>query len=270
MKSAWIDAHRGGQRQGLSDAQLTLLLQAIHAESGGAYGSPRMVRALRARGLSASKARVERLMREHGLRGRHRRRYRVTTDSSHRLPVAENLLARDFRPSAPNQVWSADITDLWTDEGWLYLAVVLDLFNREVVGWSMRARMDAELVISALGMAYARRRPPPGLLHHSDRGSQYASHAFQQRLRRYAMRCSMSRRGNCWDNAPTESWFNSFKRERVFGERFPTRQAMRVTAFEYIEVFCNRKRLHSTLSYRSPVEFMQQWEASQRRDQAVA
>ncbi|WP_369613403.1 IS3 family transposase [Marichromatium sp. PS1] len=294
VKYAWIDAHRGAhglrrlcallgvsasgyrawqrgsQRQGLSDAQLTLLLQAIHAETGGAYGSPRIVRALRARGLSASKARVERLMRAHGLRGRHRRRYRVTTDSSHRLPVAENLLARDFRPSAPNQVWSADITYLWTDEGWLYLAVVLDLFNREVVGWSMRARMDAELVISALDMAHARRRPPPGLLHHSDRGSQYASHAFQQRLRRYAMRCSMSRRGNCWDNAPTESWFNSFKHERVFGERFPTREAMRATAFEYIEVFYNRKRLHSTLGYRSPVEFMQQWEARQRRDQTVA
>ncbi|TCW36333.1 integrase-like protein [Marichromatium gracile] len=134
----------------------------------------------------------------------------------------------------------------------------------------MRARIDAELVISALDMAHARRRPPPGLLHHSDRGSQYASHAFQQRLRRYAMRCSMSRRGNCWNNAPTESWFNSFKHERVFGERFPTREAMRATAFEYIEVFYNRKRLHSTLGYRLPVEFMQQWEANQRRDQAVA
>ncbi|AHF04317.1 transposase ISRSO8 [Marichromatium purpuratum 984] len=128
----------------------------------------------------------------------------------------------------------------------------------------MRVRIDAELVISALDMAHARRRPPPGLL------SQYASHAFQQRLRRYAMRCLMSRCGNCWDNAPTESWFNSFKHERVFGERFPTREAMRATAFEYIEVFYNRKRLHSTLGYRSPVEFMQQWAARQRRDQTVA
>ncbi len=285
MKYAWIDAHRdsfalnelcdvlavsvggyrawqgGGtpDRQGLTDAQLLALIQSIHAGLKGAYGSPRMVRELRARGFSASKARVERLMREHGIRGRHKRRYQATTDAKHGLPVADNLLARDFAPSGPNQVWSADITYLWTDEGWLYLAIVLDLFNREVVGWSLKPRMTADLVGDALSMGWFRRKPAPGLIHHSDRGSQYASQAFQAKLAEYGMVCSMSRKGNCWDNAPTESWFNSFKNERVFGERFATRDAMTATAFEYIEVFYNRKRLHSTLGYTSPVQYLKDW-----------
>ncbi len=221
MKYAWIAAHRdnfalnelcdvlavsvggyrawqgGGtpDRQGLTDAQLVALIRSIHAELKGAYGSPRMVRELRARGFSASKARVERLMREHGIRGRHKRRYKATTDSKHSLPVAENLLARDFTPSGPNQVWSADITYLWTDEGWLYLAIVLDLFNREVVGWSLKPRMTADLVGDALTMGWFRRKPAPGLIHHSDRGSQYASHAFQATLAQYGMVCSMSAAG---------------------------------------------------------------------------
>ena len=296
MKYAWIDTHRadyalnelcdvlevsvsgyrawkrGGtpDRQGLTDAQLLALIQSIHAELKGAYGSPRMVRELRARGFSVSKARVERLMREHGLRGRHKRRYKATTDSKHSLPVAENLLQRDFTPSGPNQVWTSDITYLWTDEGWLYLAIVLDLFNREVVGWSLKPRMTADLATDALTMAWFRRQPPPGLLHHSDRGSQYASHAFQEALADYGMRGSMSRKGNCWDNAPTESWFNSFKNERVFGERFSTWEAMKATAFEYIEVFYNRKRLHSTLGYTSPVQFLKDWIKTQQDEKQVA
>jgi putative transposase len=246
MKYAWIDAHRqdfaladlcvalkvsvsgyrawkrGGtpERLRLTDAQLVALIRAIHAELKGAYGSPRMVRELRARGFPASKERVERLMRQHNIRARHKRRYKVTTDSKHHLPVAENLLARDFQPSAPNQVWTSDITYLWTAEGWLYLAIVIDLFNREIVGWSLKPRMTANIVTDALTMAWFRKRPAPGLLHHSDRGSQYASQAFQDKLRGYGMTCSMSRKGNCWDNAPTESWFNSFKNERVHG--FPT------------------------------------------------
>lgn len=296
MKYAWIDAQRnrfalnelcdvlevsvggyrawrcGGtpDRRGLRDAQLLALIQSIDAELKGAYGSPRMVRELRARGFSASKARVERLMREHGIRGRHKRRYKATTDSTHSLPVAENLLARDFTPSGPNQFWSADITYLWTDEGWLYLAIVLDLFNREVVGWSLKPRMTADLVTDALTMGWFRRKPAPGLIHHSDRGSQYASHAFQAKLAEYGMRGSMSRKGNCWDNAPTESWFNSFKNERVFGERFATRDAMKATAFAYIEVFYNRKRLHSTLGYTSPVQFLKDWINTGQGEQQVA
>lgn len=244
--------------------------QAIHAELKGAYGSPRMVRELRGRGFPASKERVERLMREPGIRARHKRRYKATTDSKHRLPVADNLLARNFAPMAPNQAWTSDITYLWTDEGWLYLAIVLDLFNREVVGWSLKPRMTADIVTDALTMAWFRRRPAPGLIHHSDRGSQYASQALQAKLTEYGMTGSMSRKGNCWDNAPTESWFNSFKNERVHGERFATRAEMKAEAFEYIEAFYNRKRRHSTLGYRSPTQFLQDWMSAQQQEKQVA
>ena len=159
---------------------------------------------------------------------------------------------------------------LWTDEGWLYLAIVLDLFNREVVGWSLKPRMSADLVIDALSMAWFRRKPASGLLHHSDRGSQYASHAFQEKLAEYGMLCSMSRKGNCWDNAPTESWLNSFKNERIFGERFASHEAMKATAIEYIEVFYNRTRLHSTLGYTSPLQFLKDWNATQLEENQVA
>ena len=266
---AWT---RGGQpdRKRLTDTQMLTLIRAIHAEIKGAYGSPRMVRELRARGFPAGKERVERLMRENGIHARHKRRYKVTTDSKHGLPVADNLLDRNFTPVAPNQVWTSDITYLWTDEGWLYLAIVLDLFNREVVGWSMKPRMTADIVTDALTMAWFRRRPAQGLMHHSDRGSQYASHAFQDKLKEYGMVCSMSRKGNCWDNAPTESWFNSFKNERVHGIRYATHAAMKATSFEYIEAFYNRKRQHSTLGYRSPIQFLENWLSEQQKKKLVA
>jgi transposase InsO family protein len=194
---------RGGKsdRCRLTDSQMRALIRAIHEQLKGAYGSPRMVLELRARGFSASKARVERLMRENGIRARHKRRFKATTDSKHNLPIAPNLLDRHFTPAAPNQVWTADITYLWTDEGGLYLAIVLDLFNREVVGWSLKLRMTADIAADALTMAWFRRKPAPGLLHHSDRGSQYASQAFQDKLTEYGMTCSISRKGNCWDNA---------------------------------------------------------------------
>ena len=192
---------RGGKanRRRLTDAQLLALIRAIHEELKGAYGSPRMVLELRARGFAAGKERVERLMREHDIRARHKRRFIVTTDSDHKLPIAPNLLDRNFTPAAPNQVWTSDITYLWTDEGWLYLAIVLDLFNREVIGWSLNPRMTADIVTDALTMAWFRRKPTPGVMHHSDRGSQYASHAFQDKLTEYGMICSMSRKGNCWE-----------------------------------------------------------------------
>jgi len=257
-------------RKRLTDAQMLSLIQAIHAELKGAYGSPRMVRELRARGFPASKARVERLMQQNGIRARHKRRYRATTNSRHGLPVAPNLLDRRFRPSAPNQVWTSDITYLWTDEGWLYLAIVLDLFNREVIGWSIKPRMTSELVTDALTMAWFRRRPAPGLIHHSDRGSQYASQAFQNRLKTYGMTCSMSRKGNCWDNAPTESWFNSFKNERIHGTRFTSHRQMEAESFEYIEVFYNRKRQHSTLKYKSPAQYLDEWMNAQNTQKQVA
>ena len=259
-----------GDRKWLTDSQMLTLIRAIHAELKGAYGSPRMVRELRRRGFPASKPRVEKLMRENGIRARHQRRYKATTDSKHGLPVADNLLDRNFTPTASNQVWSSDITYLWTDEGWLYLAIVLDLFNREVVGWSLKPRMTTDIVTDALTMAWFRRRPATGLIHHSDRGSQYASHAFQDKLAEYGMLCSMSRKGNCWDNAPTESWFNSFKNERVFGECFETRDEMRAMAFEYIEVFYNRRRLHSTLGYRSPCQMLSHWRLERQQEKQIA
>jgi transposase InsO family protein len=263
---------RGGtpDRKRLTDSQMLAVIRAIHAELRGAYGSPRMVRELRRRGFAAAKERVERLMRENGIRARHKRRYKVTTDSKHGLPVAENLLERNFTPAAPNQVWTSDITYLWTDEGWLYLAIVLDLFNREVIGWSMKPRMTTDIVIDALTMAWFRRRPEPGAMHHSDRGSQYASHAFQDKLKEFGMTCSMSRKGNCWDNAPTESWFNSFKNERYHGRRYATHADMKAASFEYIEVFYNRTRQHSTLGYCSPIQFLDQWRSEQNQEKLAA
>lgn len=296
MKYAWVDAQHGEygvdemcrvldvsesgyrswksggkpQRKRLTDAQMLALIQAIHEEFKAAYGSPRIVRELRLRGFPASKPRVERLMQENGIKAKHKRRFKVTTDSKHNLPIAPNLLERNFTPAAPNQVWTADITYLWTNEGWLYLAIVIDLFNREVVGWSLKPRMTADIVTDALTMAWFRRKPAAGLIHHSDRGSQYASHAFQAKLAEYGMLCSMSRKGNCWDNAPTESWFGSFKNERVYGERFETRDEMIAMAFEYIEVFYNRKRLHSTLAYKSPMQFLNDWISSQPQEKQVA
>jgi putative transposase len=195
---AWKSGGRSNGRR-LRDPQLLALICAIHAQLKGAYGSPRMVKEIRGRGFSASKERVQRLMRENGIRARHKRRYKATTDSKHALPIAPNLLNRNFVPAAPNQAWSADLTYVWTDEGWLYLAIVLDLFNREVVGWSIKPRMTADIVIDALTMAWFRRKPAPGLMHHSDRGSQYASHAFRDKLTEYGMVCSMSRKANCWD-----------------------------------------------------------------------
>ena len=296
MKYAWIDVHRkvyplpamcetltvsvsgyrawkrGGspKRKRLTDAQMLALIQAIHKALKGAYGSPRMVRELRARGYPAAKSRVERLMRENGIRARHKRRYKATTDSNHRLAVAANLLDRNFSPAAPNQAWSADITYIWTDEGWLYLAVVLDLFNREIVGWSIKPKMTANIVMDALTMAWFRRQPAAGLIHHSDRGSQYASHAFQGKLAAYGMVCSMSRKGNCWDNAPAESFFNSLKNERVHAARYATREDAIADLFDYIEVFYNRSRRHSTLGYHSPVQFLQDWITHQHERKMVA
>ena len=263
---------RGGTptRKRLTDTQTLAVIRAIHDELKGAYGSPRMVRELRLRGFTAGKERVERLMRENGIRARHKRRYKVTTDSKHGLPVAENLLDRNFTPAAPNQVWTSDITYLWTDEGWLYLAIVLYLFNREVIGWSLKPRMTTDIVTDALTMAWFRRRPETGVMHHSDRGSQYASHAFQDKLKEFGMTCLMSRKGNCWDNAPTESWFNSFKNERYHGLRYATHADMKAASFEYIEVFYNRTRQHSTLGYCSPIHYLDRWRNEQNQGKLAA
>ena len=263
---AWRSGGKRSQR--LTDAQLLVLIQAIHTQFKGAYGSPRMHQELRERGYRVGKARVERLMRSHGIRARHKRRWKATTDSQHTLPVAQNLLARDFCPCGPNQSWGADITYIATDEGWLYLAVVIDFFNREIVGWSLKERLTADLVTDALTMAWFRRRPAPGLIHHSDRGVQYASQAFQAKLAEYGMRCSMSRKGNCWDNAPTESFFNSLKNERVHGQRYRMRADAKADVFEYIEIFYNRVRRHSTLGQTSPERFLNAWLLDQEKQAA--
>ena len=209
-------------------------------------------------------------MRENAIRGWHKRRYKATKDTKHALPVAANVLDRNFSPSAPNQAWGADLTYVWTDEGWLYLAIVLDLFNREIVGWSIKPQMTADIVTDALTMAWFRRRPAPGLLHHSDRGSQYASPLFQDKLKDYGMICSMSRKGNCWDNAPTESFFGSLKNERVHDTRYATRAEAIADLFDYIEVFYNRSRRHSTLGYKSLAQFLNDWITTQHEHNLAA
>ena len=248
-----------GPKQWLSDEALLKRIREIHEETKAAYGSPRIYQELKGCGIPVSKGRVERLMREHGLRGRHKRRFKATTDSKHTLPVAPNRLEQNFETERPDQAWTADITYIATAEGWLYLAIVLDLYSRQIVGWAMRERMTKELVIDALRMAWFRRRPPPGLIHHSDRGSQYCSHDFQKQLATYGMLASMSRKGNCWDNATSESFFNSLKNERVHGSRYETRDEARADLFEYIEVFYNRSRRHSALGGQSPAAVYEAW-----------
>ena len=197
-------------------------------------------------------------MRQAGLRAVVGRRFRLTTDSEHALPVAQNLLGRNFGAAKANVKWASDITYLWTDEGWLYLAVVLDLFSRRVVGWCMQPSLDRSLVLKALEAAVGQRCPETNLLHHSDRGSQYASGEFQSVLRKQGIVASMSRKANCWDNAPVESFFGTLKQELVNCRRFATREAARREVFEYIEVWYNRQRRHSSLGYVSPAEFERQ------------
>ena len=194
-------------------------------------------------------------MRALNLRVKQKCKYKVTTDSKHQLPVAENVLNRQFLPAAPNQAWGTDITYLWTQEGWIYLAVVIDLYSRRVVGWAMDRRMKKSLVLRALMMAINLRQPPPGLIHHSDRGSQYASLAYQVLLKQHGMLCSMSRKGNCWDNAPIERFFSSLKREWTGDRLYRTRQAAIADVREYVAVYYNSKRLHSTLGYKTPMNY---------------
>jgi len=243
--------------------ELVGAIEEIHAEVKQRYGSPRMAAELTARGHDCSENTVAKLMREHGIKAKAPRRFVRTTDSNHRLPVADNLLARDFEPSGPNESWSADITYVPTREGWVYLAVVEDLFSRMVVGWSMAETMESRLVVDALGMAITRRRPGAGLLAHSDRGSQYASDHYQRALASAGIVCSMSGRGQCWDNAPVESFFGSLKRE-LGVEVFATRERARAEIFEYLEAFYNRVRRHSSLGFLSPVEFERTYNQTHR------
>ncbi len=236
---------------------LVVEIQAIHQQFKERYGSPRIYKELRARGLDCCVNTVAKLMRQQGIAAKTKRKFRCTTDSNHDQPVAENILDRQFEPTAVNQVWVADITYVPTRQGWLYLAAVEDLYSRQIVGWSMSERITSRLVVDALEMAITRRLPGEGLLTHSDRGSQYASDHYQRLLERHAITCSMSRRGNCWDNAPMESFFATLKKELIHHEDYQTRAEARASIFEYIEVFYNRVRRHSALDYRSPVEYEQ-------------
>jgi len=243
-----------------ADARLGHEIGAIHAESRQRYGSPRIHAELAARGYRTSRKRVARLMRSRGLAARRRRRFRVTTESRHSLPIAPNVLARQFERAAPDQAWVTDITYIATGEGWLYLAVILDLCSRFAVGWAISERLTDALTLNALGMALARRRPPQGLLHHSDRGSQYASGDYQKVLAQHGIVCSMSRRGDCWDNAVAESFFATLKVELVHDAAWATRATARTELFDYLERFYNGQRRHSALGYLSPRAFEQRQE----------
>ena len=236
-----------------ANRELLADIRRVHADHRGRYGAPRIHAELRAEGRIVSRKRVERVMRRHGIRAHAPRRYRVcTTDSKHSLPVAANLLDRNFAAEKPDQIWLADITYIPTGEGWLYLAVILDLFTRKVVGWAMREHMRAELTIAALTMAIQRRRPGPGLMHHSDRGSQYAAGDYRKILQAAAITQSMSRKANCWDNAPMESFFGTLKTELVHQGNYPDREAARRDLFAYIEGYYNRRRIHSAIGYITP------------------
>jgi len=238
----------------MSDMALRVHIRAIFAEMKGAYGWPRLWRELHARGIRAGKERVRKLMKADGLRARGKRKFKATTDSSHALPVSPNLLERKFDVEQPNRFWTGDITYVPTDEGWLYLAVVIDLFSRQVVGFAMNERMTRQLVIDALRMAWFRRRPAAGLIFHSDRGSQYASGDFQKQLAAFSMKGSMSRKGDCWDNAVTETLFGSLKVERLHGMRFATRRQAMDEIMDWTR-FYNHRRMHSTLGYLSPMAY---------------
>lgn len=266
----WADSRRvgdGGPRRLVSDEAVLAHIRALHAELRGEYGWPRMHKELLARGIRVGKERVRKLMQRHGIRAKGRKKFVVTTDSRHHLPVAPDLVQRRFTPEAPNRVWTGDITYIHTDEGWLYVAVVLELHSRQIVGWSLQPHMQTSLVNDALLMACFRRRPPPGLIFHSDRGSQYCSAQFQSTLTSWGIRSSMSRKGDCWDNAPTESLWGHLKTACVHGHRFATRQQARDTIMGWLG-FYNHSRLHSSLGFQSPMQYEQRWLAAQRKTAA--
>lgn len=248
---AWLK--RQPSKRAIANQNLLNDIRRIHWDNHKRYGSPRVLAALRAEGKNIGKSRVEKLMRDNNLCAMSKKRVRVvTTDSKHNLPIAPNVLDRNFASLAPNEKWLADITYIPTDEGWLYLAAILDLFSRKVVGWAMRDHMRTELTMTALMMAVQRQRPKPGLIHHSDRGSQYAAGDYQSALAAAGMTPSMSRKGNCWDNAPMESFFHTLKTELVHHRHYATREEAKIDLFQYIEGYYNRQRIHSAINYLTP------------------
>lgn len=250
---AWRD--RPLSARAASNSTLLAAIRQVHRDSSGRYGSPRVHAALRTQGRGASRGRIERMMRRHGIRAIMAPPRRVrTTDSRHDLPIAPNLIARDFTAEAPNRVWLADITYIPTMEGWLYLAAVMDLFSRKIVGWAMRDHMQVELASAALTMAIRQQRPRAGLIHHSDRGVQYASHAYRDALTGARIVASMSRKADCYDNAPMESFFHTLKTELIHHGNYTTRAEAQRDIFAFIEGFYNRTRLHSSIGYITPIE----------------
>jgi len=255
-------AWRGRGLSERSRRNLRLLVDIRQAFEGSrrTYGSPRIHAELQATGVECSRKHVAKLMRAHGIQARYRRRFKVTTQSNDAHRVAENLLDRDFGTGPANRRWVCDMTYIWTAEGWLYLAAVVDVGNRMAIGWAMSNRMSQQVTLDALDMAFERQKPPRGLLHHSDRGSQYTASDYRRALESRGIACSMSRKGNCWDNAPMESFFSTLKTELISRRTFATRNEAKSAIFEYIEVFYNRQRRHSVLGYLSPVEYQQRME----------
>jgi transposase InsO family protein len=248
--------NKGLSKRSKENIYLKQVINDIFDTSRKTYGSIRIYQELRSREIQCGKNRVSRLMKELKLVPKSQKKYKVcTTDSKHNYPVSENLLERDFTVSAPNKVWVSDITYIRTDEGWLYLCIILDLFSRMIVGWSMLNNMETKLIINALDMAYINRAPGDKLIFHSDRGSQYASYWFREALNDYKMVSSMSKKGDCWDNACAESFFGTLKNELVYHKKYRTHEEARSDIFEYIEVFYNRQRRHSTIDYMSPCDF---------------
>jgi putative transposase len=249
----WLN--RPESRRSLENRALEAKIRVLHSASHGIYGSPKIHQDLVDDGIRCGKNRVARIMRKAGIRSRTKKKFKATTNSRHNFPIAPNLLNQDFNVDAPDRTWVGDITYIHTNEGWLYLAVLLDLFNREVVGWSASSRMTRQLAIDALQMAFDRRDPGKGLLHHSDRGSQYASTDYQNILKEHGIICSMSRKGNCYDNAVAESFFGRLKTEWVNHNRYLNRSEAMRSLFYYIEIFYNRKRRHSSINYVTPQEY---------------
>lgn len=259
---AWLN--RPKSKRTLANEALEVSIEAVYQESRGNSGSLKVQHGLEARGIKASRPRIARIMKARGWRGKSNRKYRVTTNSKHSFGFFENRLDRAFGAEKPNQKWVSDITYILTSEGWLYLGVVLDLFSRKVVGWAMGETLEASLAVKALEMARVTRKPAPGLLHHSDRGVQYASKEFQTSVKKFEGISSMSRKGNCWDNAVAESFFSSLKLELGLNKVIGTRAVTEAVVFEWIEVFYNRKRLHSTIGYKSPTAFEEIWAKDQK------
>jgi putative transposase len=248
------------QRQVRQD-ELLARIKKIFKDSRGNYGSPRVLHELRKEGIVVNHKTVEELMKRNGIQAKRRKKFKATTNSKHNLPIAENLLNRDFKTSSPNQAWVGDITYIPTEEGWLYLATWIDLWSRKIVGWSMSSRMTTDIVLNAFRMALFRQKQTPGIVH-SDLGSQYASADFRNEIKKYNCKQSMSRKANCWDNAVAESFFGTLKTELVHHEKYKTREEARLSIFDYIEMFYNKHRLHSHLNYLSPEQFEKSMEAA--------